>query len=208
MLFWNERKDFIIAAADLFSNHYGVRTNGRRIRLSPERLKSDYVNHQDSGAVAAYDLDNQLAGYCLYRHFIVHEGSIGEITWIMQLVVHPNFRHQKLAQNLIRYATTSLTKLVGIVSSHPYALRALEKSFGKRISVDFICQNGQRILDTIPIPYLNGKELKVELLQVDVDFNVDHTEIVKILKNISDEDWILGVRILEEGCEFLGIVLL
>jgi len=146
--------DLIIVCSHLFNTNYGKWSEkgfkpGENIKISIENsgiktIKENMLFNDQCGIVTA-KLSNQLVGYCFYSKFI--DNKIGKICWITQLVVDKNVYFEinhNLSQNKCKNENfyICITKNViyhcfgldcnvcGLVSSHPHAIRALEKATG------------------------------------------------------------------------------
>lgn len=114
----------------LFSKDYGIWgpkgfKPGGNVKLSDQRLKEKFIFNETCSICVAKHND-RLVGYSIYTKFIC--AYRGKVVWITQLVVDSNFRGQKIAQNLIHRSLDTNWTICGLVSSHPYAIRALEKA--------------------------------------------------------------------------------
>ena len=87
--------------------------------------------------------------------------------------------------------------VIGLLSSHPYAVKAIESATGNSINVNILAfiTNVPYIKDVIIRN--NGKSLVA-----DTKFMVDHTEVNKIITNM--KDWKLGD--IQDGEEFVAII--
>src|ERR1051326_3152898 len=116
--------------ADLYSNHYGRWSNqsptrpGQPIRLSAKHIRRWF----DSPASIWYARHNsQLIGYAIAQQG--HVPFKGRVSWVTQLVVHYNFRHQGVGKRLLFSIWTFSNHFAwGLLSANPYAIRALEKA--------------------------------------------------------------------------------
>lgn len=83
-----------------------------------------------------------------------------KIMWITQIVVHKDFRSDRIATHLIAAATEGFPTLsvLDIVSPHPWAIRAVMRVAGvdmHNIDLDFIAQHGSACLRAVGVPYVN-----------------------------------------------------
>ena len=100
-------------------------------------------------------------------------------------------------------------KAWGIVSSNPYAIRALEKATRRRTDPVRIKKNYRKLLNISAefTPYINSEtEIKInkETSQINTNFYVDHSNNESKIKNIVSQDvkWTLGN--LKDGWEWFA----
>jgi hypothetical protein len=181
--------------AELFSHHYGkwsskiehknlVPVPGAPIRLKPSKLKTDYLFNNRCGLVTA-KVDQQLIGHAFFTIFYMLPNAQFEIRWVTQLVVHANYRHHKVAQNLLLHSLGTQAQGYGLVTSHPHAVRALERAVRhKCFNLD--PEGAKRILQQSEIPYLHSTRVEICCDQtrslINTKFLVDHGEVEKALK--------------------------
>jgi hypothetical protein len=192
--------------SELFSNHYGVwdsKLSGR-VKLSVSRLKSGYL-FDDSCylIVAKTKSDDIIVGYIVYTRFY-YEIESKYVNWITQLCIHKNHRNHGIATSLCRHVHNSKDFACGIVSSHPYAIKALEKATGKQCDLKLINKHAKDFIEFSKIPYVQEKKLKININMslIDTQFFVNHNKLLEILKK--DNKWILGPLI--DGHEFFAFV--
>lgn len=188
----------------LFSEHYGIWTKtGHRVKMGSRFLKQHYLI--DSRLTYAENpLTGQIVGHAVYKLFDVPD--IGLVGWITQLVVHTEYRGHKIAGTLIRNVLHHEPDGVGLISSHPYAIKALERATRRTCLSEITLHHIQKIIDHSGIKYLQCGILKCdhEKSLIDTTFAVDHTEINKILDKMND--WRLGQ--LPDDHEFIGLILM
>lgn len=204
----------IKSMSELFSSHYGIWSAaapshlvGRRVRLSSQALKDGYLFDDRCVAHFAKSADGILVGCMITRQFAFCDR---EAIWISQLVVHSDWRIQKVASRLMAMAIAVPHELVGVgmATSHPYAVRAMEKVFNKTCNPTSTIMSGKSFVEASGIPYLQGKPLRL-LAQpptsiIETSFFVDHSEVNAIRAQLSGS-WHLGT--LGEGEEFLALAL-
>jgi hypothetical protein len=127
-----------------------------------------------------------------------------------------------VAGNLISLAKNSIEDVVvvGLVSSHPYAVMALSNACNRiQIDLKFIADHAEDLIRACNVPYLSHAQLvgsifnTQSLVAVDnnqqpvslvkTDFFVDHKEILAILKHIRKK-WFLGPLL--DGYEFFVVL--
>jgi GNAT superfamily N-acetyltransferase len=99
---------------------------GSRVRLSPERLRSQYLDIAQCFYVRA-TVDGKLAGNAFACHWLMGDKTV---CWITQLVVDSNYRQRGLAKGLLNQLKQQDVDIYGLMSSHPAACLAAVKAFG------------------------------------------------------------------------------
>ena len=131
-------------------------------------------------------------------------------TWVSQLVVHQNVRQRGIATKLLRAARTfSNTYAYGLVSSSPYAVRALEKATRHRCNLTLIKENMDRLVrfGACIIPYISEKQERIaneHTAMINTEFYVDHALLDTMVKSVTaaGAPWKLGQ--LAEGWEWFA----
>ena len=181
--------------AELFSYHYGkwsskiehrdvVPALGAPIRMKSTKLKNDYLFNNRCGLVTA-KVDQRLIGHAFFTTFYMLPNAQFEIRWVTQLVVHSNYRHHKVAQNLLLHSLGTQAQGYGLVTSHPHAVRALERAVRhKCFNLD--PEGAKRILQQSEIPYLHSSRVEICCDEtrslINTRFFVDHREVEKALE--------------------------
>jgi hypothetical protein len=125
----NANESLLNLCADLYSNHFGLWEDGRRIKMSSTRLQQ-HLSSEKSCLVTAY-MDSLLVGYSIVTPSTILCSR--HIVWVTQLVVHADFRDKKIATQLLSSLHFDWQDAAwGIVTTNPYALRALESAIGRR----------------------------------------------------------------------------
>lgn len=196
--------DLIIVCSHLFNTNYGKWSPlgykpGENVKMGIKTMKENMLFNDQCGIVIA-KLHNEIVGYCFYSKFI--DIQIGKNCWITQLVVvDKNKRHQGIAKNVIHKAFDIDCNVCGLVSSHPYAIRSLEKATGYLCEPNIIELIIPNLLNNNPIPYIQNKIVTKTI--INTEFFVDHTNILNIIED--DDKWILGN--LPEGYEFFAFII-
>lgn len=182
-------------SAKLFSEHYGrwsskiehsdrVPNPGGPIKMKSSKLRFDYLFNNRCGLVTAR-VGQQLIGHAFFTSFYMMPNSQSEIRWVTQLVVHSDYRRHKVAQNLLLHSLGTQAQGYGLVTSHPHAVRALERA------VRYKCWNLQpeaakTILQKSEIPYLHASRVEIccdgGRCLVNTKFFVDHSDVEKVLQ--------------------------
>jgi hypothetical protein len=180
--------------AALFSNHYGIwdtrsKINGR-VKLTSKRLKSDFLFNDTCSLVIARTRINATAGvsdvivgYAIYTRYYC-EPVKGYVGWVTQLCVDSDHRSRGIAKSLCKIACKPTDQACGIVSSHPYAVRALERATGRQCSPELINQYAKELIECSRVPYVQGKELRIcsRMSSINTQFPVDHSELLTLLE--------------------------
>lgn len=201
------------ACALLFSAQYGVwgasaplPLRGLRVRLSVSRLQQQYLFDNSCCLSLAKSADGSIVGHAFATKF--EFSGVGCFSWITQLVVHSDYRNQGVASKLCQLAwDVRAVAGCGIVSSHPHAIRALEKATRRHCKPGLI-DHARSLVAASHIPYLQGRKIHCKqphnMCQVDTGFFVDHTAVNQL---ISSQPSRLGLGPLEEGHEFVAFTL-
>ena len=193
--------------AQLFSSHYGIwspqgRHPRERIKLSPSRIQHQCLFDSSRCSLAtARTLDGGLVGHAFLCRFPFHDGFAN---WITQLVVHSDFRHRGIAKKLCSMAWDEKCLAWGIVSSHPFAVRALEKMTGFVCDLKLIAQYAESLVQAAGIPYVHATRLRIAESKsvVDTEYFVDHGQVNQLVS--METDWRLGT--LNDGEEYFAFV--
>ncbi|KAK6001710.1 hypothetical protein QM012_002200 [Aureobasidium pullulans] len=211
--------------AALFSDNYGIwsaaaqgRRQGRRIRSSPARLRSDC----SPGAPARNFLVQARDADILIGHVLATRWTFQDLDlcWITQLCVCKNYRHQGLATKLLaKLSENNDDDGFGILSSHPFAVAAALRAFSgglDQVEEYTISFPIRAILASCPVNYVRTAELRGSLFDIEVidgtvscadtKFFVDHTEPDTALDAVQSKgiQWPFGR--LPEGHEFLVFI--
>lgn len=175
-------------------------------------------------------VDERIVGHAFFTSFsapspaaaatasAVDGGGVVPVRWITQLVVHESMRHQRIATTLLARsmesdADGSKAQMMGLASSHPYAVRALEAATGVRCTAAINQRCAAAVLQSCSVPYLRSASLSADSCAVNSAFLVDHAGVLQLLSQErlnSDADpnrrWQLGAGDLKEGYEFLALV--
>lgn len=209
----NEHYDSLInECSHLYSTQYGKWSKsasynaGKRIKLSPKKIR-EWLNDSNAALYWAKD-DEVLIGYAIAIQLEIPK--YGVVSWVTQLVVHEDYRHQDIAKNLLHSIWGFTDNFAwGIVSANPYAIRALEKTTRRRSDPVRIKHNLRKILSIgiEHLPYINEcTEAFVtnEVSRINTEFFVDHCDVEKMIEDVVTDTvpWSLGT--LDEGWEWLA----
>lgn len=102
---------------------------GSRVRLSPGRLRAQYLPTDAACSYVRVTAEDRLAG----NAFACRWSCKGKtICWVTQLVVHSDFRERGLAVGLLNQLRQDGDDVYGLMSSHPAACLAAAKAFGSK----------------------------------------------------------------------------
>lgn len=193
--------------AQLFSDHYGVwgigsGRVGDRIKLSSKRLLA-FVPSDGWAAFARHN--GKLVGYALGVRVAL--GGQTLVDWVTQLVVHGDHRKRGVASWLLfTFWGFSDHAAWGLVTSNPYAVRALERITHRRCELrrihqakDLLVEVGQRISYVVGRPIdFDGRSV------IDTNFHISHRHLPKKLSDVQSNGvpWVLGN--IREGEEWLA----
>jgi len=179
----------------LFSAHYGVwgargPRPGKHVALTPARLREACLFDDQCGVVLcrANGSGGMLLGHALFRRFtvdaIVHGAALrGPGVWITQLVVAEGARGQRLASTMLLQLCTRDVVAMGLLSSHPHAVRALAHACAKPCVRAWTIQVASVLARSAGVPYFRATEICTEggRCVAQTGFFVDHTHVNAIL---------------------------
>ena len=194
-------RDEIKEFSDLFSGHYGIYgasspiKPGQRVELKPDRLRK-WLSSDEAEAWAAR-ADGILTGYAFVIRGRISPERI--VTWVTQLVVHRDYRDRGVAKRLLSAIWSFSDHFVwGLVSSNPYAVRALEKATRRRCDPRIISHHQGSLLQLGAnlIEYIQqsrGHRIDDTQSVIDTEFYLDHSELPDMMSRASKEkEWRLG----------------
>lgn len=195
--------------SSLYSNQYGIwsqkspKTPGEKIKLTGNRIREGWINK--SAVIYQARHSGKLIGYAIAIR-LKDKNKI--ISWVTQLVVHEDYRKQGVAKTLL-FSIWGLSDHYawGIMSSNPYAVRALEKATRRRCDPELILRRKKKLVrvGTENIPFLGSNvETSDKSPAINTHFLVDHSNIDNMIKSVNSEDvpWLLGD--LAEGWEWFA----
>lgn len=196
------------ASATLFSENYGIYSDshpskaGKRIKLPVSYY--GHLTEKDNYYVSFAHRDGQLLGQAYY---MILDTSEGKLSWVIQLVVHEDFRRQGIAKRLL-YSVWGFSgyRAWGLATSNPLTIKTLESATLRRVEPKTIASNSKIVsFITNEVEFLRGKNIKIDNLTsiVNTDFFVKHEYIDKNIARVYGEDWTLGDC--PEGHEWLAI---
>lgn len=204
--------ELCVECSELYSRSYGVWSDsspynpGKRIKLSPAKIRTWFDNQQSCLYYAR--VDGELIGYAIA--VVIKEPRYKPIVWVTQLVVDERYRHQGVAKRLL-FAIWGISSHYawGIVTSNPYAVRALERATRRRCSPKEIKSKKELIkrMAIKHLPYIDeGTEMVIDgaRSKVNTRFYVRHNDLQEKIDRVTKGGvpWILGS--LEEGWEWVA----
>ena len=199
--------------SSLYSIHYGVWGDkhpnaGKHVKLSCSKLKEGFITDNTSIVIARTKNTKQLVGYAIAIKSNLKDKLI---SWVTQFVVHSDHRNKRIGMTLL-YSLWGESHFFawGIVTSNPYAIRALEKATHRRCDIQKIKKHHHELIQfsqSENIFYISQDEnVIIDDFKsvVNTKFYVDHSEIQQKIKSISSEEcpWVFGD--LEEGFEWFA----
>lgn len=194
-------------SAKLFSDNYGIYSSsaatekrGKRIVLSANYYKKLAEKNNYYASLAF--IDSRLVGQA---YFLRTNTPNGIATWVIQLVVHKDYRNNKIGKKLLHSAWGFSNHYSwGLATSNPVTVKTLESVTLRKSSPEEILKHIDTIkllcdqisfVDTAKIDVTNSHSV------VDTDFFVDHADVNSLIDAYND-NWELGS--LQEGYEWLA----
>ncbi len=209
-----ENKNLLDEMSELYSGHYGfwgetAAKPGQRIQLSAKKLYQ-WIQSEDS-YIATARKDYELVGYSIaIKKSKNKTDNKYLISWVTQLVVHEDFRQQGIGKTLLfSFWGFSNDYAWGIMSSNPYAIRALEKATYRRVQPVIMRNKAQGIVKfgIENVSYLDENTdfvVTSKNCKVNTHFPSDLSQVNQKLSNVTQDDipWLLGE--IEEGWEWFA----
>ena len=189
-------EDEIKQCKNLFDNHYGIWGSespkaGQRIRF-PLKLYHQYCDMEDTFVAVALD-DQKIIGQAFYIKRNIDEKQ--PITWVLQLVVHTEYRMRGIAKTLL-YSIWGFSDCYGwgLATSNALTVKTLEKATFRKVKPEVMAEHYEQIImikETIP--FAQGGKIVIEKGQsiLDSGFPVDRAVINKNLQ-LYEGRWELG----------------
>jgi 2-polyprenyl-3-methyl-5-hydroxy-6-metoxy-1,4-benzoquinol methylase/GNAT superfamily N-acetyltransferase len=152
--------------------------------------------------------NGKLIGYAIALKGL--SGSNEKVIWVTQFVIHKDYRNTGIGKRLL-FSIWGLSDFFawGLVTANPYAVRALEKATRRRCEPNRVKKNLLQLINfgKKHIGYINESTEKIitdRSSKINTNFYVDHSEIDKMLSNVtsSDKPWILDD--IEDGWEWFA----
>jgi 2-polyprenyl-3-methyl-5-hydroxy-6-metoxy-1,4-benzoquinol methylase len=204
------------SCVDLYSHHYGTWSTaapypaipGEPIRISRDQFRR-LLLHDDARLACAFQ-DDFLVGYCVALR--VDAPGLGRIAWVSQLVVHADYRDQRIATRLL-YSIWQFSDCYawGLVTANPYAVRALETATRRPCRAAEIRRHGPGVLHGIAplVDYLKDRSLVVDdhgktQPLVNTGFFIDQSNVQGMRDRSARKDRRWGLGDLDEGHEWFA----
>jgi len=146
-------------AALLVDNNAALQHNAQvdeqAIASEISRLQSQFLVSDDCFIVIAVDgSSGQHIGQAFCVHFNVAVGlRMDRVLFFTQLVVDRSFRRSGVATQLCKMARAHYNAdSFGIISSSPYAIRALQRACGLDLSSSISMELGPKVFENCPVP--------------------------------------------------------
>mmetsp|Transcript_7534 Transcript_7534/g.18680 ORF Transcript_7534/g.18680 Transcript_7534/m.18680 type:complete len:243 (-) Transcript_7534:306-1034(-) len=201
--------DQLQACAQLFSSQYGTWGHlgpkpGARVKLSAAKLREQCLFDRDTCFLVTAKIGGVLVGHAFSTTFWYEPGG-GCVSWITQLCVSAEHRSRGIASRLCRHSwAIDATFACGLVTSHPHAVRAVERATGRLCNPTISMQHADRMISASGIPYMQSRTVARPAspggCTIDTGFFVDHTEVNRLIS--AQPNWHLGD--LPEGHEFFA----
>lgn len=203
--------DTLLECVHLFNEHYGVWEKNNplghsgRVRLSKKRIH-ELFSSDNSWIALAYYQDSVIGYVATIR---LSHADLGYVTWVTQLVVREEFRNFGVAKRLLSSVWGFTDHFAwGIITPNPYAIRALEKTTGRRCDLDvmneYILWIGKFVDENII--YAGGENIVISSDEsiIRTNFYVSHSEIDEMIERASKSvDWSIGKP--SSGEEWLAV---
>jgi hypothetical protein len=110
-------------------------------------------------------------------------------------------QHRGIAKNLLNISFDPDCRFCGLVTSNPFAVRALERATHRKCQPSPVAQ---QLVDSTRIPYIRNRRVERNSI-INTEFRIDHREVLEVLKQEQlNNQWCLGD--LPEGYEFIAFV--
>jgi hypothetical protein len=160
-------------------------------------------------------VDNELAGNVFGTRWVYEDRPM---VWITQLCVSSKYRSQGISKKLLE-ALRQKEHGFGILSSHPFAILAVLRVFGRGpedVDLKMTKCHARAVMDTCPVGYVKEAKLRGALFEsdskdgtvscADTQFWVDHEEPLQALKSVRKRGFAWPFGELPDGHEFLVLV--
>ena len=188
------------------------RCPGAPITLSPARLRAACLFDDACGVVLHRDgSSGALLGHAFFRRFEValSPGSpAGAAVWVTQLVVASSERGKRVATAMLLRLCERAVVAVGLLSSHPHAVRALEHAAAQRCDRACIAAAAAALQAAARVPYFHAQDIDIAEGRCVVrnGFFVDHSGVDAILAAFARAGHPFELGPLSAGEEFIACV--
>lgn len=183
--------------------------------MSANKLKSQIFPAGASNTLVRAKIDNVLVGHVFGTRW-EYDGH--NIIWITQLCLAASQRGKGISKLLIEQLRSG-ERIMGILSSHPYAIMAVLRVSGcefEQVDLQMAKDHGHAIMKSCPVPYVHNAVLRGSLFEENApqgvvscahtSFFVDHTEPLHALQTLEIAGIIWPFGTLPDGHEFALII--
>lgn len=204
-------EDLLIKLSELFGKNYGVWSDkgprpGKPVTMTIKLIKHLLLFDEEAcGVVVASEGDPlNVIGQAFYYKFSTH--NLGNVCWITQLVTCRQFRRKGIATKLVNVALRSDNfNVCGLVTSNPYAIRALERASSSICNRTFIENHSNELIQNSTLPYIDHNMIVDKNVSINTQFYIDHTKVSEIIeKEKKASRWKFGELL--DGHEFFCFV--
>ena len=201
--------EIIASAARLFSDHYGIWPNGKRVRISASKLQQEVCAQDACNTYIRASIKGVVAGHVFAWEWAYNNDRI---CWVTQLVVKHEHRNQGVATSMLRKLKEQGSQdYVGILSSHPFAIMAMLRSFDGGIkdveqATEHVKAHSAAVMACSPVRYVREAALHSSLHCAFTGSYVDHREPEKALEILRDGEIVWPLGELPQGHEYLVLV--
>lgn len=195
--------------SSLFSENYGKYSlSFDKKPGEPIRLKKSYyekLRDQSDVYVSLARHNDVLVGQALY---VLESTENGYISWVIQLVVHKNYRGELIGKKLLLSIWGFSNDCAwGLATTNPLTIKTLESATFRKVSLPFMEQKFElisRVGKKVSFVDVNKIYIDNNNAIVDTEFFVDHQEIPELIERYGSNSWPFGS--LSEGQEWLAFV--
>lgn len=196
------------ACAALFERHYG-RWSAKRSHRPGERIKlpQGWIDRLLGLPESRLALARQGTDVLAYAIAVQAASSSGMVSWVTQLVVHEDWRDRGIAKRLLGSIWGFSDHFAwGLVSSNPFAVRALEKATRREVEPLVILEHHAELESFARefVEYVAGRPFRIDehTSRVDTEFEVDHSTLESKLDRLTRRGVVWRLGDLPEGWEW------
>ncbi|TGO19076.1 hypothetical protein BTUL_0006g01120 [Botrytis tulipae] len=182
--------------------------------MSSERLITQILPPKVQNIYVRLLVDGNLAGNVFATRWQHRNLSV---LWITQLCVDGRYRNRGVAKRMLGHLKGE-EEMVGILSSHPFALMAVLRVWGRGVEdvdrdLEMMKGTVKEVMEGCPVGYVKEARLRGSLFGeggggavacADTQFWADHEEPLEALRRVEEKVWPFGE--LPDGCEFVALV--
>jgi len=192
---------------NLFDEHYGEYSLQHPKRPG-ERARFPLSNYREMRDSSKYYVSYCMNGDDIIGHaiYILVNTRRGYLSWIVQLVVHSDFRRIRIAKRLLLSVWGfSSDRAWGLATPNPLTVKTLESATFRKVTIGAMEDNKSTIKEiAYHVKFINIENWKLEngLSIIDTNFYIDHKENHDVIDNKYGGPWRLGA--LQEGHEWIA----